>query len=353
MCLLILIFFTTFALMKIRALLTLCCLMSLCLTSCIKNEFRLEFRLDPQVTENYDLSYYTTGKKVGWASEAAAVVSAGKADVKCITRYPTIVYISDPAGSPSVALYAEHGDKITITGSSRVPMEWTIGGNKINEEWSDWRKANAQQLLKNDPTITNTLVQKYIEQNPDKPLAMLLLMTSFDQHADPLLFKKLWNRMGDEPKKGKWVDLFNRPDTPAAPLNIEIKGDGFPLYVNADSIVTFRYADAARSLIWLKQRSNVLSSADYRDLRAAFRDKPDALRRLAIIVCDPDSGSTTRQTVRDSLKFAHIYWLPQAEASQAAASLDVASIPCWVVVDRKGQKLYLGTDLKKAIQNLN
>lgn len=331
----------------------LLCLQSLLLllTGCVKNEFKVEFNLDGKVTDNYRVSYYAADKSHGWLMESATPVSAGKGSFTGMTRLPVIVFLSGSDDFP-LHFFAERGDRIVITGEGNDPLKWRVGGNDINEEWSEWRIAN-YSALKN-PEKRNAAVARYVRSNPDNPLSTLLLLTSYDQNAPGSDFDTLWLSLGEKSRKGEWLQLFNRLDIPTVTLNIPgTNQNGFRILADADSALEVRYADARRTLFWFKERyDNHLTGNEMKELREAFAGQDVAQRRLAVILCVPDSAAPTHESITDSIPTAKVMWAPDGVASRAAASLNVNSVPRFVVTDSKGKTLYNGKNVKEALKKL-
>ncbi|MCM1290470.1 MAG: DUF4369 domain-containing protein [Prevotella sp.] len=323
-------------------------LLAFIFTSCGKNEFSIEFNLKSDVNENYRMVYYAADKKKGWLADMFAPVTAGKASLKGLTRLPAIVYICDKGNAPVTAFYVERGDKIKISGDAD-PLSWKITGNKINEQWSEWRIANRDKLK--NPGLVNKVVEEYVNTHKDSPLSTLLLMTTFNQNQNPVLFEKLWNSLSEKSRDEKWLRLFNRHDLPGNALSIPgVTNTGFKGMVNPDSVIEVRYADARRNMFWFRDGSNPPSVYDIKGLRDALKDRKDV--RFRVVLCTADTASLRYDHTVDSIPGSGLLWAPEGTASRAAAAMNVVSIPAFVVTDSKGKVLYNGPDIYKAISSL-
>lgn len=114
---------------------------------CIRNEFMLEAELPEKVNYTYTLSYYASDSRGGVELTAALDVRNGSGKLKGFTRNPAlgwIFYGNSPL--PAAIFYAGRGDKIRISGDDGSPLGWSIGGNRINDELTEWRLANRKLI---------------------------------------------------------------------------------------------------------------------------------------------------------------------------------------------------------------
>lgn len=327
-------------------------LLCLLLSSCVKNEFIIEAELPAEVTENYRVLYYAADKRGGWITEGTLVVTAGKGKLKGITRLPSIVYLYESGNVPAVAFYARRGDKIKISGQGMNPRDWSFSGNDINKEWSEWRLSERKSL--NSPDATNVAVAKYVRANPDKPLALILLLTLYDEKLDTKGFRKLYDSLSPNVRDSEWLRLFNNAALADYKLTEPdgVTTSGFPVMVNPDSMVSLRYADAERMLFFVHGRSEKPSSADIASIRKLLEEKSGDRLRVNFILFTSDSTAISRDHLADSIPGARFYWAPEAEVSPAAVALNVSATPEYIVTDRKGNILYSGSELSGALRKL-
>ncbi|MBD5217848.1 MAG: DUF4369 domain-containing protein [Bacteroidales bacterium] len=329
-------------------LLTLVSLLMLMLSGCGKNEFIVKGALDASVTENYRVLYYAADKRGGFITEATLVISEGKGELKGITRLPCVVYVFDGGDVPVVSFYARRGDKITISGSSANPREWSFSGNDINKQWSEWRADNLKAL--SSPYSANAAVEKFVAEHPDDPLSLILLMTIYDRRLSDSHFRSLFDSLGEKARDAEWLRLFN-PASSVGSDSFNVPGvtaTGFPVRVNPDSMVTLKYDETPRTLFWFCRRSDNPSRTELATIRNLIASNPSDRLRVNVILFAADSVAIARNHLADSVPSAHFYWAPEAEASPAAAALGVTSTPRFVVTDRRGRTLYNGADMSAA-----
>lgn len=324
---------------------------ALIVCSCGKSEFLVHFELSPDVIENYRLVYYTSDKEKGWISENVAVVTQGKGEVKGITRLPTIVYVYYSGSRPSVAFYAERGDKITIKGKDADPAKWEIDGNDINEEWSAWRQKHASQLADPSGHGANKAVEEYVKQNSDNPLSLILLMTSYDRRLDEAGFMKLWNTLGEEAKRGKWLQLFNRSDLPGLTPASSGNAAKLTFLANPDSVVRFSARDSRKTLFWFRRNNDYNERQTTLDsLRSFFREKEKNVARIALVSFDTDSASARRSFDMDSIPGSLKLWSPEGEVAESSLALGVRETPWFAVINSSGKVIYGGVDIVEALK---
>lgn len=323
------------------------------LCGCVKNEFRIEFRLDPSVTDNYRLVYYASDKRTGFMMESVAPVEKGGYDFRGITRNPTLVYVFPSGASmPAMVFYAERGDKIKITGKTNNPALWTAGGNKINEELSRWRSENVQALTGGDPAKVNAAVARYVKDNKDSETAALLLLTTFDRRADEKLFASLWNSLSEEARTDKIVALAGRGDR-MGPGKIQqySKVGKLRLHAIGDSLVELNPARFNATLLYFRRNDDASAAADLDTLESL--SKPGNTQRrgkISVISFETDSLAwLARLRASDTIMPEVLNaWMPFGESSETATNLGVARTPFFIVVDKSGRQVYRGDDNARA-----
>lgn len=290
--------------------------------------------------------FYASDSKQGWYTELVVMVQNGKAESTCITRNPTLIFLSHNGMSPQVAIYAERGDKITIEGNSAEPVDWKIGGNKINEQWSEWRAQNRAALSSGSPVEINKAVEQYVVKNNENPLSTLLLLLNYDRNEDPTGFQKLWKKLDGEALEQKWTDLVSRNDMI----------DGTPKFGDNVASMILRTAGSGCDTVSFKGRGALLlfrsdsyDSTPLDSLRALTREFRDSSTRIiADIALLPDSASWRSGIASDSIRNVIRAWNPLGVTDSVISRLGVTQTPMWVVVGRRGEKLYIGTDPTKA-----
>lgn len=333
-----------------RSLSILFLLALLMLTGCRKNEFELEFSLGADVTRPFRVIYYASDSRKGWFVETAVDVRDGKGNLKGITRNPTLLFFLGENGTPQAFLYAERGDKFTITGKKGNPTEWKIEGNGISERLSEWTIANKDKLRDSGPT--NKAVASYVRQHPDDPVSALLLLVRYDRRANEKEFMKLFSSLKGKAAKPEWAALVSRADF--------LEGD--PQNAKAPASLHLRTPDGidtvmltGRPVMLVFKHNDYNSNQEVLDmLLQATRDWPDSSQRIiADIDFETDSLSRYRGLRYDSISGAIRAWLPLGFSDPMVRSLRIPTLPYVRVSDAKGKVIYSGDDLEQAARKFN
>lgn len=330
-----------------------CCFLILILglitASCTKNQFKLDISLPTDVNANYRLIYYASSSKEGFIVESVAAVNAGKCRLIDPVRNPAIVFLfSQNSGTPQLFFWVEKGDDIKISGSSDDPMEWSVKGNRISEQLSDWRLENIRILRKGEVKEINGIVAKTIKERPDERLSALLLLLYYDRRTDEPGFLKLWNLLGKKSKRDEMAAIVGRTDLFEDPLTPQNVGKIVlvPLPEPMDSIHkrdTLNPAAAELSLLYF-YRDGSENVDEAVDSMKSWRKKFDSSKLAIARVClDPDSLLWANRERNDSLSEIKSYWLPGGINNQMLDKIGVRRSDFFVVINRKGKQLYRGS----------
>lgn len=317
--------------------------------ACARNEFSMEFSLPPDAGSSFRVTYHASNSKGGLVVETVAALSDGKGVLKCITRYPTVVFVSASPGSQPLAVYASKGDRIKISGDSRDPLSWNVEGNELNEAWTRWRHDNTATLQKRDPAEINAAVARYVEANPDSQLSTLLLATSFSRRVDEPLYARLRGMLRGKALDRRLLDACSQCDNihslPSAPARIS----SLRLHTIARG-ARLLHADSVRASILYFWVTGAEGRAIFIDsLKALSAAYPDSsARNIADISLDPDSLNWASPLKYDSLRHTIRAWMPRGTADPRLMRMGVARVPFLIVTDSCGRQTYRGDDISKA-----
>lgn len=325
-------------------------ILSLLLASCGKKEVILRFSLPKDMSSNIRVVHYASDKRGGIMIESVATVMGGQGELRAPTINPTLLYIY-AGGNLPLTVYAEKGDKITISGSDTNPDHWTVDGNEVNEELSLWRNAHASTLYSGTPSEINEAVADYVERNPDNPASALLLLTSFYRQEDENLFVRLWYGLGEKADKDRWLRMVSRADMPTSAVRYPGKLKSVVFRSLANGLDTIRPSSAGATMLFfwvngLDDRKDMIDS-----LKVLAKEYPDSASRIIADVClDPDSISWRSPLRRDSVKNIARFWVPAGMADQRLMNLQVSRLPFFMVVAPNGIQTYRGSDVGKAME---
>lgn len=304
------------------------------LTGCVKNLFKIEFALPESVNNAYSITYYASDSRGGRYVETAVSVQKGKGLSELPIKNPALLTLK--SGNTYVYIYAQRGDKIVITGESGNPFEWNISGNKLNEEWSSWRRENKAVLNGGDPRKINQAVAGYVRKNPGNPLSTLLLLCRYDRREDNTGFLALWHLLKDDAAMEKWISLPGRNDVITnAPMQTfdSKKAHTFVLKTLGNGADTITPGKVPVVLcFWRnvdKDRAEVIDS-----IRKLRKENPDSTRFIIADICfDTDSISWASPLRRDSLQGVIRAWTPLAENDTVARMFGIERTPQIIRID--------------------
>lgn len=326
-------------------------LAGLLLTSC-KSEFTIDFELPKDISTVCRVVYYASSKKQGLMMEMTAEIRDGKATLRCPTRFPAVVYLFQQSSStPALIFYVSRGDNIKIAGESMNAAEWTVKGNSLSEEWTKWRLDNQEALRSGNAEKINKAIASYVEKNPSSKLSTALLILQYSRREDEAGFLKLFNSLKSGATSDK--DLMAAlavADMPGGELSQGGKPNTMVLTSPSGDPDTLKFAGKPSLIIFSESRRDDNSLAERDSLRALLRAYPDsASRMIAKISFDADSLSWINSVKNDSLRNVARGWMPAGVADSIAMALGVKRTPYYIVADTKGNRVYGGSDIKKAI----
>lgn len=336
------------------------CLMILMMTGCVKNEFKIDFEFPKDYIGNYLLTYYAWDSRGGRWIEQTASIQEGVASAGCITRLPTLVYVSD-ASSPSnsMIIYAERGDEIKISGESRDMSAWSVKGNKMSERWSEWRKGAYPK--RSDNKEFEKSIEDYVRQNPKDKLSAILMLTEWNRRENPEGFVKLWNSIDKSAKDHQLIEMCGAPDllgvefTTNADGNFEYakKAGLKSLIVRSrdNGVDTLRFTKAKGTIIYFYSENNSARRECVDSLKVLSKAYPDSAKRvIADIFMDSDSITWANFIRRDSIKGGVRAWQPRGLVEEDMVKMGVSRLPWFIVKDKQGKVTYGGGDLKDAVK---
>ena len=331
-------------------------LMAFMLVGCVKNEFKVDFEFPKEHIGNYMMTYYAWDSRGGRGIEHTVSIQEGKAAADCITRLPTLIYISD-ASQPgsSMMVYAERGDEIKISGEGTDMASWTVTGNKLSERWSAWRKGAYPK--KKDIKTFHKSIEEYVKGNPKDELSAILLLTEWNRREDPEGFVRLWNMIDKDSRSQQLIDICGATDF----LGVEFitNADGKLEYAKDSkiNILPLRTRDRGLDTLKLNKPSflyffgenNAARRETADSLRILLRAYPDSTKSVvADVYMDSDSLTWVNAIRRDSLDGMTRAWQPRGLAEGLMVRLGVRRLPWFVVKDKDAKEAYAGSDIKEA-----
>lgn len=326
------------------------------LGGCSKNEFNVDFEFPKDHIGNYMLTYYAWDSRGGRWIEHTASIQEGKATANCITRFPTLIYISD-ASQPGnyIMVYAERGDEIKISGEGTDMASWIVSGNKLSERWSDWRKEAYPK--KKDTKAFHKSIEDYVRNNPKDELSALLLLNEWNRRENPEGFAELWNKVDKDTRSQRLIEMSGATDLLGVEFitnadgNLEYAKDTklgvLPLRTRDRGLDTLHFN--LPSFIYFYGENNAARREVADSLKLLLRAYPDSSKRVvADVYMDSDSVTWVNAIRRDALDGMVRAWQPRGFAEGSMVKLGITRLPWFVIKDRMGKDVYAGGELKEA-----
>lgn len=336
-----------------KILLFSCLLICCALSGCVRNEFKVTVEIGGDVNRTYRTLYYASDPKKGWIIESVIQVTAGKAEMVMATRNDALVYIFSDSRTPATFFFARRGDKIKIEGQGAEPWAWTITGNDINTQLSEWRKNNRKSIENinaGKPGASeelNKAVEKFINANPENPVSTLLLLEYYNRRDNEDGYEKCRAKLKGEAAKGKWFELVSRND-----VIDEQYGRSIPKQLILNTVATgcdtIGFGKVPVLLNFSKSTAESYRD-DVKELKLLSKESGDSSARIiANILLEPDSLMRWQTARKDSLSGIVEGWMPLGLSDLQARHLGITRIPYIIVAAADGKIIYRGDDLKKA-----
>lgn len=325
-------------------------LLPLLISGCGKNEFSIEFNLAEDITDNFSTTYYASTDKGGITVQAVASVREGKCILECSTKNPTLVYITARRSKLPLVVYAEKGNKIMITGEGLEPLAWNVEGNEIDLALSEWRKENFDNLKAHLTDSINGDVKAYVENNPDNPVATILMLSYFDRKENEREYTDLMASLKGKARNEDLLKLLARTDQmyhsysyPARLESIVMKSDnkgGDTIRLNGRNPVLMAF--------WQSGYGEKKKLTD--SIKQLEKDYPDTARIIADVYLDVDSTAWRVAIKKDSFENVKRFWAPMGLTHPTIMKLKVNTVPFFIVFDKEGHQEYRGDNLSDAIE---
>lgn len=320
------------------------------LVGCSKNEFKLEFNLSEEVTANYNVTYYATDMRGGLTVQAVASLREGRCELTGITRKPTLLYVTERRSNYPLVIYAGKGDKISVTGNGKDPLEWGVEDNDINKTLSKWRNKNLSSLLNNERDSVNLSLKEFVEMNSDNPASTILMLCYFDRKTNENMYLELMASLRGKAREMEWIQLVARADQLVSRYSYPARLESLVMRSVKEGADTLLIDGKNPVLIWfwqsgLKERKDLMDS-----IKALKKEFPDSVRVIADISLDTDSLTWRNTIKKDSVEFLKRFWAPTSLADSTVMKLKVDALPFFIVFDAEGNQAYRGKEMGEALK---
>lgn len=323
----------------------------LALLSCGKNEFTLDFQLEKEITENYNVTYYATDVKGGVTIQAVASVRDGKCELKGITKRPTLVMISNRRALLPLVVVADRGDKIQIKGTDKQPFSWNVTGNTLNDEITLWRLENQGLITTQGIDSINASIEKFVGENPENPVSAILMLSYFRRKDDEKTYNDLMASLRKEARDSQLLSMLARSDQMFHYYSYPAKLHSLVMRSDKEGADTLR-ADSKNPVIMMFWQSAEGEKKEILDsLKNLGKEFPDSVRIIADVCLNSDSLAWRTAIRKDSIENIKRFWAPLGLADPAIMKMKVNATPYFIVFDKSGEQVYRGKEISEALKD--
>lgn len=327
--------------------------------ACAGNEFEIKGELAKGVTRTVRLTYYGSDRRGGVQIETALAVTAGKGELKCITREPVVgMFYGTTSDVPSAFFYAERGDVVKITGETADVFDWEIGGNRTNRALSDWRKANRKEIYEAQRPLgeealqearrkLNGRIAEYVRKEDGGRVAAILLYGWYDSNLDRKEFEAL-DSIVSRGTGGEIREIMARHDLYGANAGkiAGVKVSDMVVQSYLKNIDTLRFGSGGKRVflyIWTRDDADFEAYMD--SLRRMAKSRKDsAAYTIADMNVGLDSISWCYRVREDSVRHTVRARAVRGLAEPGLSEMGVRGTPWIVIGDGKGKVVYSGRE---------
>ena len=334
--------FSNFAPMRYLHILILCLVL---LTGCGNDE---EFVINCEIrglgSTGVEM-YYTTRS----LQHSAFHPVDGKVTLRGVAADPTLVEVFTMDNEPLFACVVSNGDHINVKMDLENPSTLKIKGNDASEQLGSFVAANDSLLRSGDVAAINRLVADVVRDYPDRISSAALLVTRFCARGYELEADSLINILKPSARAnwvmGAYPGLVGEQVSSAARGNVRSMTIQTGRYEGRDTMIHYWPSNQSYSLIVVTGQGKGDSVRSVlKDLTAKL-----PLRRFKAleIAAMGDSSSWAASVGRDSAEWIQA-WLAGGVAAPVINSLQIPSVPFFIVADSTGKQIYRGFSVKVA-----
>lgn len=317
--------------------------------SCLKNELSIEGTLSDGQGKSLIVVYRAISKKQDFiVDQTIFIENNDRLSFKVATADPTVIWLlSGTSGELLMPIFAERGDDLKISGKYSDQIRWKVTGNKVMEQYCEWREANVNNIMSSDTGNLNSAISKYVKQNPESKTAAFILFTSFYVPGHEAEFLQLVKSLKldeddlSEMKKACLTPDIKTPDTKKIPAKLTL--------VNMnDSTVNIPLKGKEVNLLYFWTEP---PSAEAKELIKSVAERENA--QATTILVNPDTMMwRSSQADLDILDKNEKLWAKQGFADPQLKPLNISALPYYLLLDKSGKVLYSGPDLHNATKKL-
>lgn len=324
--------------MKTYILYIIAVLTALLATACGHSDsFRVHGELTDGSSINLRVVYYTNGSVITGITAS----NAGKFMYEGQAAKPALVELYDNDYRLLGRLIARNGEDIEVKLDRTNPYRISIDGNDTGEALAAYLSANADDLQSASIAGRNRLIAARVKAEPASPVSYLLLVTEFSTPGYEQLADSLLSLIPEEARIEGVSAGFEAMLRRVADGVADDKVMPVPYMVSGGRTRMFRPSDTPLSLIIL---SDARTSGD--SVLNVMRDLSRHERKGRFDILDLNLDQDTmvwRRTVRNDSATWTQGWAAGGISARGVDRLGVSALPCFVLVDSAGRRLWYGS----------
>lgn len=320
-----------------------CCWLLLALTaSCTGQEFTIEGQIDGTPQATVTIAY------IGDQGVVTQNVKLEKGNTLNYTGHSqdyTLLSMWDEQGQLIAQMVLKDGDKMTIKSDGFQLPTPNIKGNKVTEQWMEFRKDNHKAFIGHDEQTVDHQIEQYIKQHPDNLLATVLLVTEYSQINDVPKLKTLLQSIKPEAKPQRLVGIIDHLLT--GRNNMPSLLTELTLYRHGEGIADLKTkGNTAVLLFWSKgdaQRQTCI------DTLQSLAQRYGSQVTIADVLVDTDSTAWSRVIKAEQATWSH-WWAPGGIMDPMLNGIQISRTPMWLVTDSAAHIVHTGHSHEKMFQ---
>ncbi len=309
-------------------------------------QFRVTGTVQGLGTRTIYMLYVADG---GVRHESQAAID-GKLDLRGASSDYTVVELFSSSRNLLARMLVKNGQTIHCELDMDNPYAGRMKGNKVVEQWSEWRLLNAGTLESGTPAAINRAVADYVESNRDNLLSSALLLTEYYAPDNESQADSLFALISPQARPDRLVDDYRLLLSYNNNAHLNVRMRPFSLYSYGDSIEHYAPARSSYTLFYFANGHEHRRDTIVAAIEKVYGNYPRRRLRVLDVSMAPDSAAW-RNERPDSVAWTRV-WAAGGVATSAFDALDIPRLPYYILSDSTGSQVYRGTSVTAALDSL-
>ncbi|MCM1356084.1 MAG: hypothetical protein NC212_06740 [Staphylococcus sp.] len=315
------------------------------LTGCGNDEeFTIKCEISGLDSRGVEMYYTTRG-----VQRASFHPVDGKVTLRGASPDITLVEVFTIDNEPLFTCVARNGDELEVKMDLQNPGKVEISGNDASKEYAAFISENNEVMSSRDAAAINRLVAEQVRKHPDRISSAMLLVTKFAARGHELTADSLVNMLKPEARPTWVVGAY--PGMVGEQVSTAARGNVKPMTLSCghhnrkDTVV--RYWPSSHSYSILVFIGTQKGDSVRRTLKELTKDFPKRRLEAVEVSVMGDSAIWAGSIRNDSARWPQA-WVQGGVANTAIRSLQIPSVPFFIVADSTGHQIYRGSALSAA-----